>query len=319
VKALEVLQPGSLTTIQDKGRYGYQQYGVSVSGAMDKFALRTANVLTGNDDGEAALEITFMGPELKFLSDLKIALTGAEISPSVNGKPMPMWQSFDVTAGDELSFRAPVSGCRAYMALSGGIDIPLTMGSRSTHVVSKLGGLGRSLMKGDILRVNDISRSRFLPNPAYRFPSDRIPKYTEDWTVRVIAGPQADYFTHRGLETFYSSEYEITPQANRVGYRLKGPEIEHKTGPDIITDATPPGSVQIPGDGMPIVLLTDAQTTGGYAKIGVVISEDQDRLAQAKPGDRVKFQRISVITSQKLYDVNEATFQRIRREALVSR
>lgn len=319
MEALEVLQPGSLTTIQDKGRYGYQQYGVSVSGAMDKFALRVANVLAGNDDGEAALEITFMGPELKFLSDLKIAITGADVSPSVNGKQMPMWQSFDVNAGEVVSFGIPESGCRAYLALSGGIDVPLTMGSRSTHLLSNLGGLGRSLVKGDVLNVKDIGWGRFLLNPHYRFPSDQIPEYTENWVVRAISGPQADYFTRMGIETFFSSEYEITPHANRVGYRLKGPEIEHKTGPDIITDATPPGSIQIPGDGMPIVLLTDAQTTGGYAKIGVVISPDQDCLAQAKPGDRVKFERINIVKSQKLYYEIETKFQKIKREASVSR
>jgi antagonist of KipI len=145
VKAFEVLQRGALTTIQDRGRYGYQQYGVSISGAMDKFALRVANLLVGNDDGEAALEITVLGPRLKFLADLKIAVTGGNLQPKVNGNPIAMWQAVNVEGGDILSFGTPKSGCRGYLALHGGIDIPLIMGSRSTHVLAGLGGLGRPL------------------------------------------------------------------------------------------------------------------------------------------------------------------------------
>ena len=318
MEALEVLQRGALTTVQDKGRYGYQQYGVSISGAMDKFALRVANLLVGNDDGEAALEITLLGPKLKFLKDLKIAITGGNLQPLVNGKPIAMWHALDVTAGDILSFGAPKSGCRAYLAMYGGLDIPLTMGSRSTHVLANLGGLGRPLNKGDVLKVKDATGCRFYLKQNYRFPSDQIPVYKKDWLVRVIDGPQADYFTQQGIETFLSSEYEITPQSNRMGYRLKGPKIEHKIGADIITDATPPGSVQVPGDGMPIVLLADAQSTGGYSKIGAVISRDQDLLAQAKPGDKIKFQRIDVVESQKLYCEMEDIIRKIKREALVS-
>jgi antagonist of KipI len=156
-------------------------------------------------------------------------------------------------------------------------------------------------------------------NQNYRFPAEQIPVYKKEWRVRIIDGPQIDYFTDQGIETFLSGEYEITPQSNRMGYRLKGPEIEHKTGADIITDATPPGSVQVPGNGMPIVLLADAQSTGGYSKIGAVISQDQDLLAQAKPGEKIKFQRIDFAESQNLYRESEEKIQKIKREALVSR
>jgi len=318
VEVLEVLQPGALTTIQDRGRYGYQQYGVSVSGAMDKFSLRVANLLVGNDGGAAALEITVIGPKLKFLRELQIAITGGDLSPQINAVQAPMWQALDLKGGDVLSFGPPKSGCRAYLAISGGIDIPLIMGSHSTHLLSKLGGLGRALAKGDVLEVKESKASCFRLNPAYRFPPDLIPVYGKEWMVRVVPGPQSDYFTHRGIETFLTSEYEITPQADRMGYRLKGPKIKHKLGADILTDATPPGSVQVPGDGMPIILLTDGQTTGGYSKIAVVITIDQDRLGQAKPGDKVRFQKISVVQAQRVLKEQEDQIQKIKRAALLA-
>lgn len=319
MEALEVLQPGALTTIQDRGRYGYQQYGVSVSGAMDKFALRVANLLVGNDDGEAAIEVTIVGPKLRVLEALKVAFTGGDLSHQINGMQAPMWQSLDVKEGDILSFGPPKSGCRAYLAVCGGINAPLSMGSRSTHILSKLGGLnGRALAKGDLLPVKRLEESHFRPNPFYRFRADQIPVYGRDWLVRVIPGPQSEYFTRRGIETFLTNEYVISPQADRMGYRLKGPQIEHKAGADILTDATPPGSVQVPGDGMPIILLTDGQTTGGYSKIAVVISVDQDQLAQARPGDTVRFQKIGVLQAHRILQEWEDKIQEIKKASLMA-
>ncbi len=229
---------------------------------------------------------------MKALQNLKLAIGGADLSPSINGKPAPLWEALKIQQGDLLSFGLLKSGCRAYLAVAGGIDIPLIMGSRSIHTRSGLGGRGRALVRGDILAVRDSGSEQAEQVPYYRMPPDCVPVYGAEYRLRVILGPQKDSFTRRGIDTFLNQEYTITPQSDRMGYRLRGPKIEHKTGADILTDATPPGSIQVPGDGMPIILLADGQTTGGYAKIGVVVSVDQNLLAQAKPGDRVRFQGV---------------------------
>jgi len=308
--AIEVLSPGMLSTIQDLGRYGYQKYGVSVSGAMDKFALRVGNLLVGNKEGAAAIEMSVLGPKLKLHSDLTVAFTGGDFCPKVNGNTVPMWQPLILRDHDIISFshKSPESGFRAYMAVSAGIDVPLVLGSRSTHLLSMLGGLGRPLVKGDSLPV-----FRSATKPASRgLRADQIPKYKNNWEIRVILGPQDDYFTDAGLETFFSETYQITPEANRMGYRLKGPRIEHRKGADILTDATPPGSIQVPGDGMPIILLADCQTTGGYSKIGGVISPDQDKLAQAAIGDRLCFQKVDIAQAYSEIDAAEKKIQEIK-------
>jgi antagonist of KipI len=309
--AFEVIQPGAFTTVQDLGRFGYQKYGVSICGAMDRFAFRVSNLLVGNEEQEAAIEATIIGPKLKILGKMRVAITGADLSPEMDGKPAPMWRAFYASEGSILSFGAPKSGCRAYLAAAGGIDFPVVMGSRSIHTRSNLGGKGRALVKGDILKIGEAGvgsqRSR-IPS----LPGEFVPLYGKQFDVRVVLGPQNDYFTRRGMGTFLGSEYEITPQADRMGYRLKGPKIEHKRGPDILTDATPPGSIQVPGDGMPIILLTDGQTTGGYSKIATVITVDQDLLAQARPGDRVRFQRVTITEAHRLLKEREKKIIEIR-------
>ncbi len=312
VDAIEVIQPGAFTTVQDLGRYGYQKYGVPICGAMDKFALRVANLLVGNAEGEATLEATVVGPKLKALRDFHAAFTGGDLSPEINGKAVPMWRALPVRTGDILSFGSPRSGCRAYLAIGGGIDFALVMGSRSVHTRSGLGGEGRALRKGDILRIQESgSRNQGF----YELDPERIPVYGNSWKIRVVFGPQNDYFTRRGIETFLHSEYTITPQSDRMGYRLKGPKIEHKAGADVLTDATPPGSIQVPGDGMPIILLADGQTTGGYPKIAVAATADQDLLGQARPGDKVNFQRITIREAHLLLAEKEERIRGIK-EAL---
>jgi len=318
MSALEVLKPGTITTIQDLGRYGYQKYGVSVSGAMDKFALRVGNLLVGNDEGEAAIEVTIMGPKLGALQGLRLAFTGADLSPKINGVPAPMWQSLVAKEGDIISFGTPRSGCRAYLAIYGGIDIPLIMGSRSTHMRSKVGGFGRALTKGDVICVKKIVEGRVKDVFSNQLNKEQIPIYKSDWLIRVIPGPQSEYFASNGIKTFFEGEYWITPESDRMGYRLIGPQIEHRLGADIITDATPSGSVQVPGNGMPIILLADGQTTGGYPKIAVVISADQDQLAQAKPGDRIKFKKVNVFEAHQLLQVMENKIKEIKNSFRIS-
>lgn len=290
METLEVIQPGPLTTVQDLGRYGYQQYGVPVSGAMDNYALRVANLLVGNNEGEACLEITLLGLQLRVLEDTVVTITGADLSPMLNKSPLPMWEAVMVGRGDTISFPWPKRGCRSYLAVAGGIDVPKVMGSCSTHVKSRMGGLeGRPLRAGDYLK-----RGQAQPTiSGRRLPPQYIPEYQNQSELRVILGPQDDYFTEEGIHTFLHSEYTISIKADRMGYRLEGPRIEHKAGADIISDGIPLGAVQVPGDRLPIVLLADRQTTGGYTKIATVITVDVLKLAQAKPGDKVRFLQIT--------------------------
>jgi antagonist of KipI len=223
-----------------------------------------------------------------------------------------MWRTINIERGDVLSFGFPKSGCRAYVAVAGGIDFPRVMGSRSIHTRSNLGGKGRAVVKGDVLEVKGSENKTSGQKNLYQMPMDQIPIYEREWQVRVVLGPQNDYFTRRGIDTFLTGEYAITSQADRMGYRLQGPQIEHKGGADILTDATPPGSIQVPGDGMPIILLADGQTTGGYSKIAVVTSVDQDLLAQARPGDKVRFQRVNILEAHRLMEEMEKKIQKIK-------
>lgn len=289
---LQIIQPGMLTTVQDKGRFGYQRFGMPVAGAMDAFALRAANLLLGNPDSAAGLEATVLGPQIRFLAETCIAITGADVAPLLDDKPIPMWQSVSVPQGASLTFRRPQDGMRAYLAVAGGIDVPIVMGSRSTYTKAAIGGLaGRPLKAGDTLSAfqapPDASRAR-------RMPPDAIPAYGGEQTLRVILGPQHSAFTRRGIDTFLNSTYTVSIYSDRMGYRLDGPAIEHKDGADVISDGTSMGAVQVPGDGKPIALLADRGTTGGYTKIATIISADLSKIAQAMPGSALKFSAVSI-------------------------
>ena len=293
MQTIEVLEPGLLTTVQDMGRHGYQRYGVPVSGSMDQFALRAANLLVGNHAGAAGLEITLIGPRLRFLADTVIAVTGADLAPVLDGQPLPMWQAIDVYRGSTLAFTAIRDGVRAYLSVTGGIDVPVVLGSRSTFTRAGIGGLdGRALAQGDALSTleggtTDLGRNQGMP-------PTRVPVYGHSHKVRVVLGPQSDAFTPQGMETFLSAAYTVSPQSDRVGYRLDGPRIEHVAGADIVSDGIPFGAVQVVGDGTPIILMADRGSTGGYTKIAAVISADIPSLAQAAPGDTVAFQSVTV-------------------------
>jgi antagonist of KipI len=289
METFKVIYPGPLTTVQDLGRYGYQQYGMSPSGALDEYSLRVGNILVGNRENAASLEITLFGCQLRALRNTAIAITGADMAPARNGQPVVMWQSVTIGEGDIISFPRLVSGCRAYLAVAGGIDVPMVMGSASTYLKAAIGGLdGRALKKADILRAGK-------PVHTYagaRVPADLIPTYNQQIELRVMLGPQDECFTREGIKTFLNSEYEVSVQADRMGYRLEGLPIQHRSGADIISDGIPPGAVQVPGDGLPIILLADRQTVGGYTKIATVISADIPGIAQTKPGDKVGFKAV---------------------------
>ncbi len=300
IKALQVLKPGFFTTVQDLGRYGYLKYGVPISGAMDMFSFVTANLLVANNPDDAALEITLIGPELQALTRTQIAITGAAISPKINGQNVSMWQTLNVQEGDVISFGKMESGCRAYLSIKGGISTPLVLGSRSTYVRGGFGGInGRQLKTDDIIKAFD----RALLKVKYEMPEELVPRFTNHFKVHVICGPQADMFTEKGMNTFFFSKYKVTLEADRMGCRLEGPLIEHKAKAEIVSDALIPGAIQVPKNGKPITILRDAQTTGGYPKIAVVITPDVSLLGQVKPNDTIEFSKTTLREArEKLYD-----------------
>jgi len=294
IPSLEVLQPGVLTTVQDLGRYGFSQFGVPPSGALDAFSLRVGNLLVGNPEGNACLEITLMGLKLKVLREIVIAITGGDLSPTLNGEGLEMWKTHLVIEGDLIEFKGVRRGCRAYLAICGGFDVPPLMESKSTYLSGKFGGYeGRPLRRGDILFTSDVPVS--WGRLGLRFPKEAIPSIEKEAILRVILGPQDDQFTERGMKTFSSSLYRVTPQCDRMGLRLDGPQIERQPDVEesIISEGLIPGSIQVPGDGKPIIILTEL-VTGGYTKIATVISTDLPKVAQLKPGDRVRFEPISI-------------------------
>ena len=299
VDMFEVVAPGILTTVQDLGRSGYQRYGVPVAGAMDSFAAKVANILAGNAENSACLEMTIKGPTLKALNQCNIAITGADLSPTVNGQSIDTWTSRPMKKGDMLFFSNAQEGCRGYLAVSGGIEVPVVLASRSTYVRGGFGGYkGRALRKGDVL-LGTFSK----PSTRIRqVPQDYIPRYTSPATIRVVLGPQDDFFTENGIKTFLNSTYEVTPDSDRMGYRLSGQAIEHSGAPEIVSDGTAVGTIQVPGDRMPIVLMRDAGTTGGYPKIAHVISPDLDQVSQLTPGDSIRFKRIEIREAHEIVD-----------------
>lgn len=294
----KVTKPGLLTTIQDDGRIGYQQYGIVAAGAMDSFSMKIANFLVGNSGDEGVLEVTVMGPKFDVLSDAVIAICGGNLSPTVNGKKVAMWKSFEVKEGDKLQFGQPVEGARAYISVAGGFDVPVVMGSKSTYLKAGIGGFeGRALEKGDVLRRADTMEGKSGRALHY----DEIPSYEKEMEIRVVMGPHEQAFTDDALETFLSSAYEVSPKSDRMGYRVTGPQLEHKTSADIISEAIPLGGIQVPANGEPIILMSDRQTTGGYTRIATVIASDIPSLAQAMPGCKIRFKKVSVEEAQEIY------------------
>jgi len=290
---------GMLTSVQDEGRFGYQQLGVSPAGPMDARAFRIANILVGNQMGVGALETTYLGPTILFESDCVVAITGADMSPMIDHSPAPLYRVIPIRSGQRLKFDALKHGARGYIAVSGGLDIPIMMGSRSTLIRNRLGGVeGRAIKAGD--RVALLSPKSDLPNMDERWlPVERYPK--QGFFLRAIRGPQDGRFTRQGIKTFYQRAFTISKEFDRMGCRLEGPVIEQTDGANIMTDGLVAGSVQVPGNGQPIIMLADRQSTGGYTKIATVISVDLPLLAQAKPGDSLSFVEVDIELAHSLY------------------
>jgi antagonist of KipI len=310
--SIRVLRPGLLTTLQDLGRWGKQRYGVVVGGAMDPFALRMANLLVGNDEGVAALEMTLLGPTLQFQQDSLIALCGGEFHAKLDNNTLPTWRPIFVKKGTSLNFGSAVSGTRGYLAVSGGIDVPLVLGSRSTYLHGKFGGYeGRALQEGDLLSIAKPTLAVSRQNCNWRIGS-LIPAYDDRPTLRVIIGSEFDWLSPQGQEQLFSAEFEVTPQSDRMGYRLSGPRLELTSPRELISEAVCPGTIQVPADGQPILLMADCATTGGYPKAAFVASVDLPLAAQLRPGNKLRFIAISLAEAQSLLRQREADIGRLK-------
>ena len=281
--ALKIIRPGMFTTVQDCGRWGFQAFGVGVSGAMDLCSHRRSNELVGNKNEDATLEVTLLGPEIEFIVDSTIAVAGAEFQLMLDGAFVQMHQALDVRAGSRLKFGERTRGARAYLAVAGGIDVPAVLGSRATHTVAAMGGFeGRALRAGDILKKGTgVSFRKSTEKTAREYGPLLLP--AGGAKLRVIAGPKGS-----GLLTTH--RYTISPQSNRIGYRLDGPAVFERPTGEMISTAVPIGAVQVPPTGHPILLMADHAPTGGYVVAATVITADLPLAGQLAPGDWVEFQ-----------------------------
>jgi antagonist of KipI len=282
--ALIVIRPGMLTTVQDLGRWGWQGSGVPVAGPMDAYSHRLANRLAGNTDDAAALEITLLGPELEADTEALCAVAGARFDVTVNGVATDSSSPFVIPAGGRVRFGARRAGSRATLAVRGGFTLPKSFESRATSIISRIGPFGgRPLLSGDVLPIGTPSTEAPLPaGRALAMPDGGA-------RVRIIRGPHDTMFTSGAFDLLVGSRFVVTAQSNRMGYRLEGPVIRHASGADILSDATPIGSLQVPASGQPILLMADRQTTGGYPKIGTVITADLPIAGQLAPGNWIAF------------------------------
>jgi KipI family sensor histidine kinase inhibitor len=308
--AFEVRKAGLLTTVQDSGRWGHQRDGVSVSGAMDRISHRLANALVGNESSAASLELTMTGPELTCLRDTVVAVTGADLSARVNDQSVPGNLAVPLQAGATLTFGERRGGARGYVAFAGGIDVPLVLGSRATHLPSELGGLaGRALRTGDRLAVRHRG-----PLPSRRIARPVTRPVAGGVAVRVLPGPQAEAFPAEAMRQLLASRFVVSAESNRMGYRLKGASIAAPTE-EMISDVTIPGAIQVPPSGDPILLMADRQTTGGYAQLAIVISADLPAAGQLAPGDWIAFELVSHAEAVSLLLEQERAMQHLEGHA----
>lgn len=307
--ALKVLRQGLLTTVQDLGRRGWQHAGVSVGGAMDPLALRLANLLVGNDAEAAGLELTLVGPTLALEADVLLALGGADLGATLDGRPLPRWRAVAARKGSVLAFEGAREGCRAYLALAGGVAVPEVLGGRGTDLRGHFGGLdGRPLREGDPLPLGEASpwARRVLaqllaasePVARWGVQAAVLPTYADAPVLRVVPGPEHARFTAASREALVSARFLVSPQSDRMGARLEGPALALEAPLELVSSPVTEGTVQVPPDGAPVVLMADRQTTGGYPRIAQVITVDLPLLAQARPGTHVRFREVTVEHAQ---------------------
>lgn len=301
---LKILRPGLLTTIQDAGRFGWYHIGMPPSGAMDQFSFRAGNLLVGNDQGAAALETTFMGPDLEAAADVTVAVTGAPLELRLNGAPAPMWVALALKSGDKLQCGQAVAGVRSYVCVGGGIDVPELLGSRSTYLLGRFGGIGgRALAAQDVLATG-VPRRSAAELTGRRLDQRLLPTFPEEAELRILVGLCSYRLTEESIAQFLSTPWEVSTEADRIGYRIHGAGFQFRdreppfgagSDPSNVVDVGyPVGSIQVPGGKEGILLMRDAVTGGGYATIGTVIQCDLDRVAQAAPRTRFRFRAVTI-------------------------
>lgn len=325
--SIKVCRPGLLTSVQDLGRYGFQKYGVIVSGAMDATSLRIANLLVGNEEGEAALEVTLMGTSFLFEKDLLISITGGNLSATIDGELVTLWRPVYVKEGSVLHFKACQSGCRAYVAIAGGFAVDEIMESKSTYLRGEIGGYkGRALKEGDLLLCNEIpqraiklfqqlkskAQSHQFAATNWHVNSESFMEIKKNAVVRVIRGGEFDRFTSSSQAQFFEQEFQITPMSDRMGYRISGPTLQLEESFELISEAVSHGTIQVPKDGNPIILLSDRQTIGGYPKIAQVATVDLPLIAQLKPGEKIRFKEITLEEAEQLYMKYEQQMEQLK-------
>ena len=325
--SIRILKPGLMTTIQDLGRYGYQRYGMVVSGAMDTYSMRLSNIVVGNNENEGVFEITLTGPELEIKKGNLIAITGADLSPTINGKRIPMNRPVYLKENCILKFGVCVNGCRSYLSVAGGMDIPYIMGSKSTYLRGKIGGMeGRALKKGDLINIcekSSMSRKIIekLPkdkiNPMISYPKWYVENYTPNNSkglcIKIFEDRQYGELSDESRYAFLNSQFNISNKSDRMGYRLQGPKLKLKRKIEMISGEISFGTIQLPQDGNPIILLADRATAGGYPKIAHVAACDIPKLVQLKPGEKIKFNKITFSEAERLYLNNELNLEKIKK------
>lgn len=308
--SVQVLHGGLLTTVQDLGRFGFQKFGVIVSGAMDCVSMRLANLLVGNEEKEGVLEITMFGPKIYFEQDQLVAITGGDLQPTIDGQLAPMWRPVLIRRGSILQFNSAIRGCRSYLAFAGGIDIPPVMGSKSTYLRAGIEGLsGRALKKGDCFACGSITspigqsfmRQLKQTDQPFTWSIDirQLGLFGKNEAIRVMHGSEFQRFNPESRHAFFSNFYKITAQSNRMGYRLEGATIQLSEKFDLLSEGVTYGTIQVPSNGQPIILMADRQTIGGYPKIGQVITADLPRLAQMQPNADIFFTEVSLEQAEK--------------------
>ncbi|ANN32950.1 biotin-dependent carboxyltransferase family protein [Bacillus cereus] len=321
---VEVLHAGMFTTVQDLGRSYYQQFGVPVGGAMDKNALRLINMLVGNEENEAGLEMTILGPKLLIKKTTLLAIGGVDMEPLLNGERIPLWRPILAEEGSMLCFGKVKSGCRAYVTFAGGIHIEGTMGSKSTYIRAAIGGIeGRMMKKGDCFQIGTYSEmaNRFIQDlqkderikTKWVISNSVLPKYKKHPKLRVIADFEYDQFTEESRKAFFTKEYKVSNYADRMGYRVEGEVLNRIEEKEILSSPVTFGTIQVPNGGQPIILMADRQTTGGYPRMGNIISVDLPLLAQLKPGDYVSFEKITLEEAEQLYIEQEVNMNLLKK------
>ncbi len=304
--SIRVIKPGLQSTIQDLGRHGYAHYGISASGAADCFSLRIGNLLVGNPEDSSGIEMTLLGGTYKFEDEAFIALCGSIFDATLDGKPIPWQKGFYVRAGQTLSVGPTINNARCYLAIRGGVDVPHYLSGKTTHVMSKMGGLnGRPLEKGDSIVIGDLST---VSQPV---TIKELLKY-DHAILRITSGIQSDWFSESTWEKFTSIPFTVSDASSRMGIRLTGNSIYSEKGNEILTEGIPLGGIQVPGGGDPIISFVEHQTTGGYPKIANVITADLCKVGQLKPGDEFKFQHVSIEEGERLRLEQESYIQSLR-------